>query len=229
MKFLTISDTHNTHHHFPKEWLIPADAIIHAGDFTNFGTKGECQDFLNWFSGLSQYKYKIFIAGNHDMFFDSNWKAYTERGKERWKNVIFGSTSEINDIIPPNLIYLNNSGVTIDNINIWGSPETTWYHDWGFNREVGKDMQEVCDLIPTNTDLLITHGPPSNILDKMVSGVNIGSVELSHTLQRVKPKVHIFGHIHEAYGHLHMNDTDHYNASSYYDWQFKQPFLIELL
>ena len=66
MKIVCISDTHGLH---DKIVLPEGDMIIHAGDCTNFGSTAQVIEFLEWFSKLA-YKYKIFIAGNHDWFFE---------------------------------------------------------------------------------------------------------------------------------------------------------------
>lgn len=54
-------------------------------------------------------------------------------------------------------------------------------------------------MIPSDTDILVTHTPPVGHGDLCCSGVRAGCVELLSTVQnRVKPKYHVFGHIHEG-------------------------------
>jgi 3',5'-cyclic AMP phosphodiesterase CpdA len=65
MRFVALSDTHGKHHFE----LPPGDVLLHAGDVSSRGSKTEVQGFLDWFSSLD-YPYKIFIAGNHDFFFE---------------------------------------------------------------------------------------------------------------------------------------------------------------
>jgi len=103
MLFLTLSDTHGKHRLLKN--LPEADAIIHAGDISKNGSEHSVVDFMSWFSELD-YEYKIFIAGNHDFYFERETDSYLKK------------------MIPANLIYLNDSGVTINGINIWGSPIT---------------------------------------------------------------------------------------------------------
>ena len=75
--------------------------------------------------------------------------------------------------------------------------------NWAF---YGDDvsLQEKWDQIPDDTDILVTHGPPNGILDKtgaMFGNMNVGCQKLaSQVIYRIKPKLHIFGHIHEAHG-----------------------------
>ena len=191
IRFVVISDTHGKH----GDLVLPkGDAIIHAGDVTMSGTRNEVVDFLNWFSILP-YKYKIFIPGNHDFFFEQASKA------------------EIDSIIPPNVIYLNDTGTCIGGINIWGSPVSPWFFDWAFNRQRGEEITAHWKLIPSNTDILITHGPVSGTLDLTRRGENVGCEDLRNAIERIIPKYHICGHIHEAYGERKTPTTNFINAS----------------
>ena len=190
MKIITISDTHSQHQGLK---LPEGDMIIHAGDVSGSGRTRDVESFLSWFSNLD-YKYKIFIAGNHDWFFEKN------------------TESEVEKHIPDSVIYLNDSGVTIEGIKIWGSPVQPWFLNWAFNR-IGKEIISHWDKIPVNTDILITHGPPNNILDKTTQGTITGCPYLLEKINKIKPKYHIFGHVHEAYGKVEKNGTTFINAS----------------
>lgn len=187
MKFVAISDTHNQH---DKLKLPEGDVIIHAGDITGRGSTNEVFAFLEWFKMLD-YKRKIFIAGNHDWFFENSEETNFE-----------------------GVTYLNDSGIKIDNINIWGSPVQPEFNNWAFNRNRGDQINKHWQLIPENTDLLITHGPPFGHLDMTTSMQRVGCVDLLKRVTEIKPKFHVFGHIHEAYG-VNKNDlgTKFINAS----------------
>jgi len=191
MKFVIISDSHGQH---AKLNLPKGDVIIHAGDISQRGAENEVIDFLNWFKDLD-FKYKIFIAGNHDFYF--------ERTPEE----------EIKKIIPDNVIYLCDSGTTVENIKIWGSPITPWFFNWAFNRHRGEQIAKHWDLIPSDIDILITHGPVFCILDKTTNGQNAGCKDLLEKVRELKPKLHICGHIHEAYGQASASMTNYINAS----------------
>ena len=53
--------------------------------------------------------------------------------------------------------------------------------------------------IPVGTDILVTHTPPVGYGDRCATGVRAGCVELLNIVQkRVKPKYHVYGHIHEG-------------------------------
>lgn len=189
MKLVLISDTHCNHH-----VTIPCgDVLIHAGDVSSRGTKTEIDNFIKWFTSLP-HKHKIFIADNHDFFFE---KAVIDKTKVAYQN----------------LIYLNDSGCEIDGVKFWGSPIQPDFFDWAFNRKRGLAIKKHWDLIPKNTDVLITHGPPYKILDKTKRGEYVGCEELKKKVLEIQPKLHVFGHIHEDYGTTIKNKTLFANAS----------------
>jgi Icc-related predicted phosphoesterase len=191
MKIICISDTHGQH----KSIKLPeGDMIIHAGDVSGRGKPDEIRDFLKWYASLN-YQYKVFIAGNHDFFFEK------------------ASNQEIENQIPDNLIYLNDSGVTIEGLNIWGSPVQPWFYDWAFNRQRGAEINKHWDLILDNTDILITHGPVYGYLDRTVRGEPVGCEDLLRKVKEVEPKLFVCGHIHEAYGVHQLENTQLVNAS----------------
>ncbi len=191
MKIVTISDTHGNHAALT---LPEGDVLIHAGDISRRGRREEVEDFLQWFSQLD-FQHKIFIAGNHDFFFEKR------------------SAKEINSIIPDNVIYLNDSGIEINGINFWGSPITPWFFAWAFNRRRGKKIQAHWNKIPNRTNVLITHGPPEGVLDRTKFGNKAGCKDLLLKVQEIKPQYHIFGHIHEGYGQKTIGETTFINAS----------------
>jgi Icc-related predicted phosphoesterase len=109
---------------------------------------------------------------------------------------------------------LNDSGITIEGIKFWGSPITPWFHDWAYNR-FGFEIKEHWDLIPSDTDILITHGPPFGVLDTVIRGnENVGCEFLMNRIKEINPKIHAFGHIHEADGIWETPKTLFINASS---------------
>jgi Icc-related predicted phosphoesterase len=191
MKFVAISDTHGMHHDLI---LPPADVLIHAGDISMKGSEAEIKDFLSWMDKQA-YQYKILIAGNHDFYFEN----------ESYEN--------INKIIPENIIYLNDSGIEIGGFRIWGSPITPWFFNWAFNRHRGEPIRRHWELIPDNTDILITHGPAFKILDTTKKEEHTGCKDLLEVIQIIQPKIHIFGHIHEAYGIINCYDIKSINVS----------------
>ena len=208
MKTVVISDTHGQHRSLK---LPKGDLVIHAGDVSKRGHPDEIEDFLDWFS-KQKYKYKVFIAGNHDFFFEQAHPRIIEQ------------------MVPQGVICLNDSGCEIEGLKLWGSPITPWFNDWAFNRERGTEIKRHWDLIPNDTDVLITHGPPFGILDETVYGKRTGCEELLLRVYQVKPQYHIFGHIHEDYGSFAKGETTFVNASVLDDWyeMKNKPIILDL-
>jgi hypothetical protein len=99
-------------------------------------------------------------------------------------------------------------------IKIWGSPWQPEFHNWAFNLPRGEKIKEKWDMIPVDTDILITHGPPMGKLDYVrYDNVNVGCEELLLKVQEIKPKIHVFGHIHEGYGYVFDGTTHYINAA----------------
>ena len=191
MHLTLISDTHGQHRSLS---LPKGDILIHAGDISKRGGQAEVKDFLEWFSE-QDYEHKIFIAGNHDFYFED------------------ASRESVDHIIPEGVTYLNDSGVEIEGIRFWGSPVQPRFYDWAFNRDRGRDIQKHWDKIPVSTDVLITHGPPYEVLDMTNDGLRVGCEDLRDTLQRLRVRCHIFGHIHESYGSVQNDNCLYANAS----------------
>jgi len=191
MKIICISDTHNKH----EELILPeGDCIVHAGDFTDSGTKKETRNFLEWFSS-TPYDHKILIAGNHDFYLQK--KAH-----------------KIDQIIPEQIHYLEDSGVTLDTINFWGSPYTPGDHSWAFTKDRGRPISQHWKQIPENTNVLITHTPPFGIMDELNNRTMIGCKNLTDRLSELNISHHIFGHVHNDYGMVKTEKTTYINSSS---------------
>lgn len=205
MKIVAISDTHNRHKYLTAENRLPSgDLLIHAGDLTSLGHKHEVEDVFKWFKEIeSNYTYGIvFIAGNHDKSFD---------GKFEWLEELLTDLQSTGRIH-----YLENSSVSINNINIWGSPITPWFHGdrWAFNKHRGDSIKEIWDTIPYHTDIIVTHGPVAYKLDHtFYDKLYVGCEDLRFAVEQIKPKAFICGHIHEGYGIVTDENTTYINAS----------------
>jgi len=193
-RIVCISDTHNRN----EQIRVPdGDILIHAGDAANRGTIEEIVLFNHWFTGLP-HGYKIFVAGNHDWIFETNPRL-------------------ARSLLDSKIIYLQDSFVEIENLKIYGSPWQPRFFDWAFNLNRGAEMAEKWKLIPGNVDILITHGPPRGILDavaRLDSIEHAGCEELRKTVEKLKPKLHIFGHIHGGYGSLDRFGVKFINAAN---------------
>lgn len=181
MRVVAISDTHGLHDYVK---VPDGDLLIHAGDCTGHGTLAEIRAFNHWLGKLP-HKHKVIIAGNHD--FD------------------FQVRPELARAATTNAIYLQDQQTIIEGYCVYGSPWQPEFHNWAFNVPRGPSIRKIWQQIPEEVDILVTHGPPHNILDLNREGVNCGCEELGlHIWNNVSPLAHIFGHIHEGYGEKFM-------------------------
>ena len=190
MKIVFISDTHGLHNELE---LPEGDMIIHGGDITDHGTKEEVIDFLNWFKHLD-YSTKIFIGGNHDIYLDEY-------------------PVDLLELIPDNITYLRNNSVEIKKIKIWGSPTTPDFMEWAFGMK-REEMKNHWKYMPEEIDILLTHSPPYQILDKSGEFKSLGCKELLLKVEKLKPRFHLFGHVHASYGQIKINGTEFVNGSN---------------
>jgi Icc-related predicted phosphoesterase len=176
-RIVCLSDTHNRH----EKIAVPGgDILIHAGDATVRGTIDEIVLFDRWFSALP-HRYKIFIAGNHDRLFETDNRL-------------------AKSLLDEEVIYLQDSAIEIEGLKIYGSPWQPWFFNWAFNLPRGERLAEKWRLIPDETDILITHGPPFGILDSPPDETNVGCENLRSRVEEIRPQMHVFGHIHHSYG-----------------------------
>lgn len=189
-RIVAISDTHNYH----RALKVPdGDILVHAGDLTQQGELADVRDFNAWLGSLP-HPHKLVIAGNHDFCFEDNPAAA--------------------EPLLTNCTYLFDSAITIRGITFYGSPWQPWFFNWAFNLRRGPEIRARWDLIPAGVDILITHGPPQGYCDETYLGESVGCADLLDAVRRVRPKYHIFGHIHEAYGRAADQYTEFINASS---------------
>ncbi len=224
MRIVAISDTHNRHKSI-KEFKnvnslgqeqepLGGDLIIHAGDATGRGESGEIEPFLKWYSELD-FRHIILVPGNHDFGF--------ERNPTRFRKIC-------EDL---GIILLDHKSIEIEGIKIFGSPWTPWFYDWAYNgaRNISEQLQyskqqrliplmnDLWKDIPNDTNILITHGPPYEILDELTyvdgtpKGQFVGCVDLAERVKEIKPDLHFFGHIHSGHGQKHLNGTSFYNVA----------------
>ena len=46
----------------------------------------------------------------------------------------------------------------------------------------------------------LTHGPPFGVFDRVMSGERVGCEALASHISQLRPRLHLFGHIHEDHG-----------------------------
>jgi len=209
VRFVCMSDTHSLLHNI--KFDIPdGDVFIHAGDFTKCGQKSEVEEFNKWI-GTLPHKYKLVIGGNHELSFDNYFvESFNAKGISSNDEEIpyYGNKADdISDACKTknikqylsNCIYLQDESFEVYGIKIYGTPWQPAFGNWAFNLPRGKKCLEKWNLIPNNIDILITHTPPVGHGDFACSGVRAGCVDLLMSVQnRIQPKYHIFGHIHEG-------------------------------
>lgn len=194
MRFVFISDTHGKH----DEVIVPpGDVLIHAGDVSSHGEREEVERFLRWYE-TQPHPTKILVAGNHDRFIENDPDAFQS-------------------LLPNTITYLQDKGVVIDGVSIWGCPMTPAFFDWAFMADIGPALKAHWARIPQHTDILITHGPPLGIMDEVNhegDKTRAGCPDLRARIAQLGPAFHLFGHIHECYGQEVHGQTRFINAST---------------
>jgi len=212
VKIAAISDTHNLH---TKLSIPSCDILIHAGDATSLGKYEETIDFLLWLSSLDQCKHKVFVPGNHDFFFQGNYKEH----------------------VPGNVNVLIDRSVTLEGLKIHGTPWTPFFYDWAFNgleKKIGLGynyrggpgectpdhqhplLKVVYSYIADDTDVIVCHGPPRiGKIDYVTrNGEHVGSYEMKDRIDQLPNlKIGIYGHIHSGHGNVKYKGATHYNVS----------------
>ena len=175
-----ISDLHG---YYPV--LDGGDLLIIAGDLIEQSKSHEILKFLLWLD-KQDYKKKVFISGNHD--------------------ILLQQMPITVSISPDNVFYLCDSGTEFDGLKIWGSPWTRSFYGqnpdcMAFTRRLETQLMEKFELIPSDTDILITHSPPHGILDNELGSTALRKIVLSRD-RLPSLKLHAFGHIHEHGGKM---------------------------
>jgi Icc-related predicted phosphoesterase len=189
LTIVCIADTHQLH----RELDLPyGDILIHAGDFTMMSRSASAiSDFDAWLGELP-HPIKLVVPGNHDYFLEG--------------------VSAMGPCIT-NAIVLINQGIEVMGLRVWGSPTTPLYGG-AFGMSLDMDRRKLYAAIPPDVDVLISHGPPHGILD-VPPGTSShgGCAELLEAVTQRRPKLHVFGHVHGAYGMLTGGDTLFVNAA----------------
>ena len=169
------------------------------------GYQHEIQQFCKWFNELEGYDHKVFIAGNHDWGFQDNVEKIME---------IVNSYKWI-DYLQDDMFMFGKTDNYEDMIKIWGSPWQPEFYNWAFNLpRRGEELREKWNLIPTDVDILVTHGPAYGYVDRVIGRPeNLGCELLAEAIKIKKPKIHVCGHIHSGYGYIFDGETHYINAS----------------
>ena len=203
MRIVVISDTHGQHEQLQ---LPVGDILIHAGDITQQGSLQEIAEFNAYLADVD-FKHKIIIAGNHDFCFQETPKQARQ--------------------LISNAYYLEDEALILDHLKFYGSPWQPFFFNWAFNLERGAEINAKWQMIDVDTDVLITHGPAFGFGDKVCSGQQVGCEDLLDKILDIKPRYHVFGHIHENPGMWNNQDTIFINASiCNADYQAKNKVIV---
>jgi len=178
VRLVCISDTHMNH----DRMAVPAcDVLLHCGDITRRGTRGELVAFLAWLR-RQPARHKLVVAGNHD---------HTCEADPAGTRALVAAHGGV---------YLADEELTLEGRRFWGSPVTPAFRSLAFNRERGSPIRAHWDAVPAGLDVLATHGPPRGLGDRVLLGMHVGCDDLLARVLVAAPRLHVFGHIHEAFG-----------------------------
>ena len=184
VRFVCMSDTHNEIHRI----TIPdGDVFVHCGDAVNHSTSSRDIRVFNEFVGKLPHRYKLFVSGNHCVCLNPK-------------------RPERNHKILSNMTYLQDDLIDIEGVKIYGSPwrpaRGCFYRAEAFGYDLKRIRRDKWSKIPENIDFLLTHCPPYSIRDYNCSSEEpLGCPDLlDEVVNRVRPRIHLFGHMHSCHG-----------------------------
>ncbi|GAB1314838.1 hypothetical protein MFIFM68171_05048 [Madurella fahalii] len=209
-RIVCISDTHNSTVKLPK-----GDVLIHAGDLTNQGSYSELSRAVQWLEKAA-FEAKIVIAGNHDITLDPEF--YSKHGSS-FHNQDPQDPARCSSLLSSSrtITYLQHGSATIrltdprgpgTEFTVFGSPYSPRFGTWAFMYDrpdqasessvalaTNHNAAELWAAIPLNVDILVTHTPAFAYCDD-----TLGCRDLRLALARVRPRLHVCGHVHQARG-----------------------------
>jgi predicted phosphodiesterase len=218
-------------HEIPK-----GDVLIHAGDISNRGGERDVTQFIYWFQNIQGFDAKIFISGNHDHCFEKINLPH-HKGDYNWLSNLMSPEN----LAQSDVFYLEDNFMIIERpefsrpIKLYGSPWQPEFYNWAFNLpRLGTELQEKWNMIPEDTDVLITHGPPNSYGDLVNNwrqpNTHVGCECLINRIGEINPTLNVFGHIHEGYG-VYTNDKTAFVNSSICTPDYRptnKPIIIDL-
>jgi predicted phosphohydrolase len=194
-----VSDTHNRTPPIPH-----GEILIHAGDLSDNGILSEIQAQIDWLASLP-HAHKVVIAGNHDSWLDPEIRAklsHEEReGSLDWKGVQYAQSESL--VLEVAADDPKSGSPSKRKLNVYAVPHVPYCGSSTFAFQYRRHLspwKNTC-RIPADTDILVTHTPPRFHRDVASSGSkSLGCKDLLEEIWRVRPKLHIFGHVHASRG-----------------------------
>lgn len=150
-----------------------ADLVIGAGDFCNM--RQGLARAMEMLAGLAAPT--VMVPGNAE------------------------SAEELHGCALPFMTVLHGAAAEIEGVKIFGLgggiPETP-FGDWSFDLSDAAAARELAKA--EGVDILVTHSPPKGAGDRTSAGLSIGSSSIHAAIERVQPKLALFGHVHDCWG-----------------------------
>lgn len=189
MRICAFSDMHGQYD-FKVE---PCDIVLICGDIVPLKIQKYTDDtevwiktfFIPWCNNLPCEKV-VFIAGNHDFYF--------ERHPDRVKRLLEGQDK---------IVYLDCESYEYKGKTIYGTPWCKPFYNWAFMEETTKSDERYKDV--QHMDILMTHDAPYGVSDILLQkdcwwadGTHIGNLALRNLIERVEPSLNLHGHLHST-------------------------------
>lgn len=179
IRIVAMADTHLHHDGL----VVPGgDVLVHAGDMLQHGSLDELERAADFLRALP-HRIKIVVAGNHEVCL--------EKRPAEARALLDG------------FVYLEDEATTVEGLVFYGSPWQPRFRIWAFGAARGAELASKWATIPHGVDVLVTHGPPQGFGDRIVwkdKERNVGCADLLARVREVKPRLHLFGHIHQDRG-----------------------------
>lgn len=227
VRYVAISDTHLLH----SDVKLPAsgDVLIHCGDIfvedrggindVNGRWQTLLDDFNIWLGKQADtFEHRLVTGGNHDKILEELGESSVQDRLHNGTYVSGGAATIKVGAAKPHLVYL--------------SAASRRYGDNGgnfaFQYSTDQAAEEMWSEVPSagKVDVLVTHGPPLGMLDG--PSKNAGCpVLLRHVKERIRPRVHVFGHWHANPGSERVGDTVFVNAATIdFDYAITNPPVV---
>lgn len=190
---MQLTITSDTHGQQEKLDHLSGDVLIHCGDIFNFISRSEDEiDHMDEWFGKQDFDLILCIGGNHDLSLERR---------------LVSKAQPFN-----NAIFLNGETFKYQGFNFFGA---SWVPELEHQAFYADDqlLTQEWSLIPDDTDVVITHTPPFGVLDTSSQGMILGCKHLANNIERVKPRLHCFGHIHASSGTVKNSHTTFINAA----------------